>query len=1409
MLSGDWIPVSLPDRVRAAFPGTQVTSLGGATEATVWSNFYPVAEVDPRWPSIPYGRPIHNALYHVLDAGLEPCPVGVPGDLYIGGEVLCTGYAGQPAVTAAAFIPDPFVGAGRAGARLYRTGDRARYFADGNLEFLGRLDQQVKIRGFRIELGEIEVALARHPQVREAVVLARGEAGDKRLVAYVVPPVGEEAPGKAELRDFLRRALPDYMIPWAFVPLAALPVTANGKLDRRALPAPVRETLGEDVAAHPLTPTEETLAGLWRELLGIERVAVTDNFFDLGGHSLLATQLVARLRQAFAAEVPLRTLFQTPNLSALAAALDALAPAAAGAPFADAAGCPIQPVPREGGLPLSASQLRQWFLVQLEPESVDYNLPLAFSLKGELRPEALAAALREIVRRHEALRVTFTAVAGRPAAVATPDVILPLPLLDLSALPEAARRDAAGRLTAEEHDRPFDLTRGPLLRTLLIRLSASEHLLAATVHHIVFDGWSLGVFLGELAALYEAFAAGRPSPLPELPVQYADYAAWQQEWLASPDLDARLAHWKERLGGSAQALELPTDRPRPTVQTHRGELLPLAVPPELAASLKALAAREGVTLFMLLLSGFAALLSRYTGQEDLNVGTFVANRRWEALERLIGFFVNTLVLRADLTGEPSFRELLARSRDTALDAFDHQEVPIERLLDELDTERDLSRPPLFQVMFGVQNFAMPDQEVPGLSIRPVEVTEHSRTNADLAFWMWEQGEGLAGWLQFSTDLYDGATVQRMFGHLASLLAGAVTSPGQRLSELPLLAVEERRQIMGWSAAPAHPETPRPVHERMREQARRAPEAVAVMAGDLSLTYAELDRRSGLVARGLRRLGAGPETVVGLSIDRSPEMIVALFGILRAGAAYLPLDPKLPADRLTLLMADAGVTGVLTRSGLAAELPPLPARVLRVDGDFEDREGPEETAVLPESTAYVLYTSGSTGAPKGVVVEHRALAAFVEAAVETYGIGPHDRVLQFASLSFDTSAEEIYPCLAAGGTLVLRDDEMIASPGHFLDACLEAGVTVLDLPTAYWHELAAAAGGAPPLPVALRLIILGGEAVLPERVRGWLAATGPRPRLFNTYGPTEGTVVATACDLGETAPAVPIGQPLRGVEAHLLDRGMWPVPAGVAGEICLGGAGLARGYLGRPDTTAERFVPAPSGPPGARLYRTGDLGRWGKAGQIEFAGRADDQVKIRGFRIEPGEVAAVLARHPAVGEVFVAARESGPGERRLVAYAVPREDARPAVAELRAFLKERLPAYMVPSDLVLLAALPRTRTGKVDRRALAAHGVAAPEPESYTPPSTLTEELIAAIWQELLGAGRVGIYDNFFDLGGHSLLAPQVFSRIEDTFEVRLPLRVLFEAPTVAEMSNAVEQILLEQIEGLTEEEAADLAGSEH
>ncbi|HEX3127436.1 MAG TPA: non-ribosomal peptide synthase/polyketide synthase [Thermoanaerobaculia bacterium] len=1410
-LAGEALPGTLVAEIHERTGVERVVNLYGPSEDTTYSTF----SVVPRGEAAPaIGRPVAGARAYVLDRGGRPVPVGAPGDLHLGGTGLARGYLGRPDLTAERFVPDPF--GGRPGDRLYRTGDLVKQRPDGALVFLGRLDHQVKVRGFRIELGEVEAALASHPGVREAVVAVRGESlAERHLVAFVVADGERPAPSNLRLREHVSALLPGPAVPSAFVVLDDLPRTPNGKVDRRALAALSVNTLdmGHSVSyTPPATPAGEELAALWRQLLGVDRVGGADNFFELGGHSLLASQLVARIRQAFGVQLPLSAVFQAPTLDALARVVEESA-------MASTAGPVLRRVPRDGdGLPLSASQLRQWFLVQLEPDSVDYNLPVTVRLEGSLDVHALAGALRALARRHEALRSTFQSVGGRPVLRIAPEIDLPLPVLDLSGLdaaPGEARETETLRAAVADSDRPFDLAAGPLLRALLIRLGEAEHMLAVTVHHIVFDGFSMGVFLRELAVLYEAASAGHAPALPELTVQYADYAAWQQEWMESPALRARLDLWKARLEGSTQVLDLPTDRPRPAVISPRGQLLNDVLPAAAADGVRRLARQEGATLFMALFSGYAALLSRYTGQEDLNVGTFVANRPQPALERLIGFFVNTLVLRVDLAGDPAFRDILARVREVSLEAFDNQDLPIEALLDELDIRRDLSRAPLFQAMFGLQNFAMPTIRVPGLSLRPVSLTEHARTNGDLAFWMWEEGSAIHSLLQLSTDLLDASTVSRMFRHMGRLLEAGAADPGLRLSELPLMSAEETEQVLVEWNRPGlrEPEPDQLVYRRFEDWARLRPEAPALDTADGSatLSYRELNRRANRVARRLRGLGVGLDAIVGVWAERSVEFIASILGAHKAGAAYMPLDPSLPADRLATLVRSSGISVILARDGRPAGLPDFEGEIVAVRGldpGPEDDADPAPLAVSA-SLAYTFFTSGSTGAPKGVLISHGALASFAETSRRLFGIGPDDRVLQFSSLAFDISIEEIFTCFAAGSTLVLRSEEMIESPARFLRACGELDVQMIDLPTAYWHEVGVElARDQVPLPTCVRTVVFAGERALQERAEAWRPAVELGVKVFNSYGPTEATPASSVHEASEpveglSTNGLSIGRPMRGARLYVVDPHLRPVPPGVAGELLIGGASVGRGYAGRPDLTAERFIPSPFATvPGERVYHTGDRVRWLRDGNLEFLGRVDDQVKIRGFRIEPGEVAAVLCRHPAVREAVVVPREA-PGGLRLVAYAAA--DPGTPVADLRTHLKETLPAYMVPSDFVILDALPLTPTGKLDRRAL-------PEPDSqaddgsYAPPETAVEELLAEIWGALLGRERIGVYDNFFDLGGHSLLAPQVLSRIGETFQVELPLRTLFEAPTIAQMANLIEQVLLEQIEELSDEEAASLVG---
>jgi amino acid adenylation domain-containing protein/thioester reductase-like protein len=1411
-------------RLFSELPGCTLHNHYGPTEAHVVTAFR-LPSPPSTWTRLPpIGRPIANARVHVLDGGLRSVPVGVPGALYLGGDCLARGYLGQPELTAERFVPDPFTGNG---GTLYRTGDLARWLPTGELEFLGRIDSQVKVRGFRVEPGEIEQLLSRHPVVREAVVLAREDRpGDKRLVAYVVPQP-EGALTLPEVRAHLGVDLPEHMMPSALVQLDAWPRTPSGKIDRRALPAPEAGPVGEYVA--PRTPTEELLARVWAEVLGVERVGAQDNFFDLGGHSLLATQAIARARQALDLDLPLRTLFEAPTVAVLAARIDAARTAGAATH-----GPPLVPVPRDGELPLSFAQQRLWFLEQLYPDSSVYNLPAALRIQGPLDADALGRTLAEVVRRHEALRTHFASAAGQPVQVIKPEPQLELPLLDLSGLPAAEREAQARRLATEEAARPFDVAAGPLVRARLLRLGQAEHLALLTVHHLVSDGWSVGVLVREAAALYQAFSAGRPSPLPELPVQYADFALWQRQWLQGETLQRLLAYWKRQLAGIPARLDLPADRPRPAQPSGAGAEEPLALPPELTRRLRELALSEQATLFMALLAGFQTLLLRYTGQTDLVVGTPVANRTRPELEQLIGFFVNTLALRTDLSGDPSFVELLSRVRQVAVGAFDHQELPFERLVEELRPERQLGVTPLLQVLFVLQNVPLPATSFGSLRFS-VERVESGTAMFDLSLTLVEAPDGgLEGMWEYSTELFDRATVARLGRHFRKLLEGAAADPRQRLSELPLLDEAERQLLLvSWN----HTRTDYPrdlcLHQLIEAQAARTPDAVAVAWAEERLSYRELDQRANRLAHKLRGLGVGPEVVVGICLERGPDLVVAILGVLKAGGAFLPLDPAYPADRLAFLVHDARARVLITHQEFLPALPTQEAAVLCLDAPApvgaanwegqasRERERPEAGPppdVTPDNLAYVIYTSGSTGRPKGVMIPHRNVVNLTTGSIRLTGLRPADRVLQFASITFDTAIEELFPALTIGATVVLREESTALSSAELLSLVQRQGVTVLVLPTVCWQQLTVDLTRRPrPLPPSLRLLYVGGEKAMPATSAAWQKLAGARAPWINGYGPTEATVTCIAyqpppwAEGQEAWAELPIGRPMANRRAYVLDDRLQPVPVGLPGELYIGGVGLARGYLGSPALTASRFVPDPfSREPGARLYRTGDLARWREDGDLEYLGRRDQQVKVRGFRVEPGEVEAVLLQAPRVREAAVLAWEDGPAGPRLVAYVVPDRNGSEngAVASavsgeaLKTHLALHLPPHMIPSAFVILDTMPRTAGDKVDRQALPAPEAARTEgPDPFVAPRTPLEETLAGILAEVLDLERVGIHDSFFDRGGHSLQAMQLVARIGEALNRTVSVRDLFLAPTVARLAETLER----QERGESQLPALDLA----
>jgi amino acid adenylation domain-containing protein len=1385
LIGGEAIDAALWSHLAAVCEAVDCYNVYGPTECTVDATVCRVGGGAAR-PSL--GRPVSNARLYVLDAYGNPAPTGTPGELYVGGAGVARGYLRRPSLTAERFVPDPF--SREPGARLYRTGDLVRHLEDGQVEFIGRTDDQVKVRGSRVELGEVEAVLASHPSVRAAAAAVREDApGDQRLVAYAVAS-RRAAPSTSELHAFMRERLPDYMLPSAFVLLDELPLSPNGKLDRRQLPAPdhLRPELGGAFVT-PRTPTEVLLSGIWAEVLGVERVGVEDNFFELGGHSLLATRVVSRMRQDFRVEVQLRSIFEAPTVAGLAACVESALREQAGT-----APPPFLRAPREGRLPLSFAQLRLWLLDRLEPGATVYNTPYALRLKGALDVSALRRTLDEIVRRHEVLRTSFATLDGEPVQVIGPALPLDVPLLDLSELDEEGRSDEVRRLFHEQAGTPFDLRRAPLLRAALMRLGAEEHVLVFVVHHIAFDAWSIDVLVREVMALYESFRGGRPSPLAELPAQYADFAAWQRGWLQGEALRAQTDYWKRQLGGMP-ALELPTDRPRPRRQTYNGGRLLFGLPPELTSALYDLSRRENVTLYMTLLAAFQTLLHRHTGQTDFGIGTPLANRNRAEVEGLIGFFLNTIVVRCDLSGDPTFRELLARVRETALGAYAHQELPFEKLVEELQPERDLSRNPLFQVMFILRRVSESALTLPGVTIEPLAL-DTGVARFDLETYVNESEGGLDLLFVYNTDLFEAATVTRMWEHFSNLLAGIVADPGQKVSALPLLTEGERRTLSAWNQTGRDYPAEQTLAQMFEEQARRTPEATAVVSAAGRLTYRELNERANRLAHYLRGLGVGAESPVAVCVGRTSETAVAVLGVLKAGGAYVPLDPDYPRQRLDFILEETRASLLLTEGHLRERIPHGQARAIALDAEGAAiAERPAEDLAPQahvDSLAYVLYTSGSTGRPKGVAMPHGPLVNLIHWQLAHATAGPAARTAQLAPLSFDVSCQEIFATWAGGGALVLVPDEVRRDPAAFWRLLAAEEVERLFLPFVYLQQLAESMPAAFETDLRLREVITAGEQLQVTAAVVEMFRRLPGGVLVNQYGPTEAHVVSAHSLEGAPTrwPVLPpIGRPIANARLYVLDAHGRPVPVGVTGELYIGGACVARGYVNRPAVTAERFVPDPYGDePGARLYKTGDLARLTPGGEVEFLGRGDEQVKVRGFRVELGEVEAAVASHAGVRACAAAVRGEGAGGRRLVAYVVTSGGEGPSAGELRAHVKERVPEYMVPSAFVLLDSLPVTASGKVNRRALPepGHGRFSPE-DSFVAPRTALEMVLADVWAEVLNLERVGVEDDFFELGGHSLLATQVTARLSEIFQVELPVRNVFESPTVAGFAQGLER----------------------
>ena len=1384
LAGGDVLSAPHVEKVLGRCEGLTLVNGYGPTENTTFTCCHRMQGSQRFSGTVPIGRPIAGTRVVLLDAYLQPVPIGAAGELATGGDGLARGYLGRLDLTAERFVPDPT--GSEPGARLYRTGDLARHLPDGRIEFLGRLDHQVKIRGFRIEPGEIEAALAAHPGVRQAVVMVSDgsaqsdrsdrSSDDRRLIAYVTGDVAV-----AELRRSLRERLPDHMVPSAFVVLESLPLNPNGKVDRKALPAPEGEAeRGERVA--PRNEVEELLAGLWAAVMGIEPPGVDESFFDLGGHSLLATRVVSRVREVCGVELSLRGLFEAPTVAGLARLVEMLRRGGQAPP-------PILPREWSGEAPASFAQERLWFLARLEPESPFYNIPAPLRLSGPLDVPALARSLTEIRRRHSVLRAVFTVSAAGPVQRIAPPPPATLPVVDLSGLAAEAGRSEAARLAGEEARRPFDLETGPPLRATLLALSPREHLLLLNLHHIVADGWSLGIFARELSALYGGALSGEPSPLPELPIQYADFADWQRERLRGELLDEQLAWWRQRLAGAPALLELPTDRPRPPVLGFRGGQIPVALGPGLSGALAALGRKLGATPFMTLAAGFAALLSRSSGLVDIPLGTVDAGRDQPECEGLVGLFVQTLVLRMDLAGDPGFGDLLARVRQTTLETFEHKDVPFEKLVQELRPERSLAHSPLFQAMVMLAG-PPPDFAMPGLTLA-MEPAESGTVKFDLNLALIQEDGRVAGNLGYHSDLFDATTVARLVEHFATLLQGAVEDPGRRLSELPLLTAAERHQALREWNDTGEPLPGGCLHELFLVQAQRRPEAPAVVFEGRTLTYGELARWAGRLARRLRSLGVRPGVLVAVRLERGPEMVVALLGILQAGGAYVPLSSSFPEERIRLILSSLEIAHLVTDGG-AAPVVPHAVRLPLPEGTDEETDRWTPSAG-PDDLAYVIFTSGSTGTPKGVMVRHRPAVNILSWVNRTFGIGPLDRVLFVTALSFDLSVYDVFGLLAAGGSLRIASDEEVRDPRRLARILETEPVTFWDSAPAALQQLVPFLPAEPRLSARLRLVFLSGDWIpvgLPDRIR----QTFPGAQVVSLGGATEATIWSN-WHLVREVPAswtsIPYGRPTANARYHVLDPGLTPCPIGVPGDLYIGGECLSTGYARDPVLTAGKYLPDSFGEtPGQRLYRTGDRARSWPDGTLEFLGRTDAQVKVRGFRIELGEIETALAAHPAVREAVVLVSDAR-GDKRLVAFVIPGEgEPAPTLAGLRRFLKTRLPEYMLPSELLVRDAWPVTPTGKIDRRTLLRDAAGRPgrreAAPAGAPAGTPLEQTIAAIWGEVIGLDEVDLRENFFDLGGHSLLMIEVQARLGRALGREVAIVDLFRYPTVAALAELLE-----------------------
>ncbi|WP_138497554.1 amino acid adenylation domain-containing protein [Nostoc sp. PA-18-2419] len=1378
----------------------------GPTEASIDTTFW-TCQRETNYIIAPIGHPIANALVYILDENLQPVLVGESGELYIGGIGLARGYLNRPELTKQKFIPNPFnFLLGNTGedlesckniesenkfqnlksARLYKTGDLARYNSDGNIEFLGRIDHQVKIRGFRIELGEIEAVLSQHPALTQTLVIVREDVpGDKGLVAYIVAS-SEQIPTQVELRQFLQGRLPEYMIPSYFVLLDTLPLNPNGKIDRRALPAPDISDL--DLSTNfvlPQNPTEKVLANIWAKVLRLEQIGIHNNFFELGGHSLLATQVMSRVRQAFGIEIPLQLLFENPTIANLAQAL------AQNQILENNPQNQIIPeIASQKSAPLSFAQQRVWFLQQLEPNSRAYIISDAQRLTGELNIGVLQQALDAIVVHHQALRTNFIkSVDGSPIQVIATPRPVELKIIKLT-------QEQAQCLLNQEAQSPFNLESDLMLRASLLQINQTEQILLLVMHHIASDGWSMGILWQQLAAVYEAFLNGKPSPLAKLPIQYPDFAVWQRQWLSGEVLLSQINYWKTQLAGANTVLELPTDRPRPPIQTYQGAAQSLMLPQSLSASLTELSRQEGVTLFMTLLAAFGAILHRYSGQEDILIGSPIAGRNRSEIEGLIGFFINTVVLRTDFSGSPSFRSVLSRVRQMALGAYAHQDMPFEKLVEELQPERDTSRNPLFQVWFNMLNLKDIQLEIPGVAVEPVSMLE-TASKFDLTLYVTEQNQGIKLDLVYNTDLFTRERMMEMLEQFHYLLKQIVAAPDRQINLYSLVTPQARFLLPEPSAVLPEPEYEL-VTTMFTSWVNSIPEHSAVGQGSRSWNYEELAKIAQALAQVLLSQGVQQGDVVAVFGTRSFGLIASMVSVLLSGGVLLTLDPKLPSERHQLMLQEAKAKYILyidsqdqADRGIAESL--ICICVNPDTGEIlNSSKGNNQTVNLPQITgedaAYIFFTSGTTGVPKGVLGCHKGMAHFLNWQRQTFKIGQQDRVAQLTNLSFDVVLRDIFLPLISGATLCLPEEGDNLEPSRILPYLEHEQISVLHtVPSLAQSWLGNVPSGV--FLRNLRWLFFAGEPLKETLVLRWRDAFPESGEIVNLYGPTETTLAKCYYRVPvECTPGVqPVGSPLPQTQALVFTPNHQLCGIGEPGEIVIRTPFRSLGYINAQQENRSRFVQNPFGNNEQDwIYYTGDRGSYRPDGFLEILGRQDYQVKIRGIRIEPGEIETVLAQHPNVLQTVVVAREDVPGDQRLVAYIIPNQDSVTTISEIRRFLSTKLPQYMLPSAFVLLDTMPLTPNGKVNRRALPAPDLSRQEPEgTFVAPRNQVECQLTEIWEQLLGVQPIGVQDNFFELGGHSLLAVKLFWQIEKTFNKNLPLAILFQSSTVEALAKII------------------------